>query len=435
MARSVTLSADGLIAFLGDGTLGLKIIDVSDSLNPAVISAIAVGGSVYDIALSDDENYAYIAHLDGLSRVDISDPFNPIIVTTILTPGDAQSIALSSDNKRAYVGDGYKGFHVIDISQPAALTVLNSLDTDGQIYSIALSSDNSTLYVADGNFGLKIFNVEDTNNLYLIASVTNIGFVRSVEISNDGFTAYLATSLYGALGTQIVNISNPFKPKLLKTGLIFNYDKAFLEGEGQGRYVIPSPDQAKVYLISDYGLKVFTLGYVNPLVVGDALLKTPIYLSHDTSAVVDSFEFVTNIIIDIFGGTVDSPTASISISIVDDTDGDGILNSDDSDDDNDGVTDENDLFPLDSTETIDSDSDGIGNNADTDDDGDGLLDEVEASYGTNPLLSDTDGDGYSDLDEVNSNSDPLDANSIPRKGLPIWLLKAAKDKMEQDTTN
>ena len=70
-----------------------------------------------------------------------------------------------------------------------------------------------------------------------------------------------------------------------------------------------------------------------------------------------------------------------------------------------------------------------------DTDGDGLLDGVEASYGTNPLLADTDGDGYSDLDELNSNSDPLDANSIPSKGLPIWLLKAAKDKMEQDATN
>ena len=70
-----------------------------------------------------------------------------------------------------------------------------------------------------------------------------------------------------------------------------------------------------------------------------------------------------------------------------------------------------------------------------DTDGDGLLDGLEASNGTNPLLSDTDGDGYSDLDEVNSNTDPLDANSIPGKGLPIWLIKAAKDKMEQDATN
>ena len=70
-----------------------------------------------------------------------------------------------------------------------------------------------------------------------------------------------------------------------------------------------------------------------------------------------------------------------------------------------------------------------------DTDGDGLLDGLEASYGTNPLISDTDGDGYSDLDEVNSNTDPLSANSVPTRGLPIWLLKAAKDKMEQDATN
>ena len=56
-------------------------------------------------------------------------------------------------------------------------------------------------------------------------------------------------------------------------------------------------------------------------------------------------------------------------------------------------------------------------------------------YFTEPLNSDKDCDGYSDLDEINSNSDPLDANSIPLKGLPIWLLKAAKDKMEQDSTN
>ena len=118
-----------------------------------------------------------------------------------------------------------------------------------------------------------------------------------------------------------------------------------------------------------------------------------------------------------------------------DTDSDGIGNNADSDDDGDGVSDTEDAFPLDSNETKDTDSDDIGNNADTDDDNDGVSDTQESIDGTNPLLADTDGDGYSDLDERNSNTDPLDANSIPRKGLPIWLLKAAKDKIEQDTTN
>jgi hypothetical protein len=92
------------------------------------------------------------------------------------------------------------------------------------------------------------------------------------------------------------------------------------------------------------------------------------------------------------------------------------------DSDNDSFSDEVDAFPLDGSEWLDTDADGIGNNA-------------EAIDGTNPLVADTDGDGYSDLDEVNSNSDPLDANSIPSKGLPIWLLKAAKGKMEQDAAN
>ena len=133
LTRSVQLSKDGRTAFVADGTLGLKVVKVSDSLNPVVVSSIAVGESVYDIALSADGNYAYVAHLSGLSRVDISDPVNPTIITTLLTPGDAQSIALSANNERAYVGDGFKGFHTIDISQPSTLTVLSSIDTDGEV--------------------------------------------------------------------------------------------------------------------------------------------------------------------------------------------------------------------------------------------------------------------------------------------------------------
>jgi CxxC motif-containing protein (DUF1111 family)/predicted lipoprotein with Yx(FWY)xxD motif len=79
--------------------------------------------------------------------------------------------------------------------------------------------------------------------------------------------------------------------------------------------------------------------------------------------------------------------------------------------DEDGVIDEDDAFPSDPTETIDTDGDGIGNNADTDDDNDGVSDVVEIASG----------------------SDPLDANSVPEAltliafddvdgdGVPSWL--------------
>lgn len=44
----------------------------------------------------------------------------------------------------------------------------------------------------------------------------------------------------------------------------------------------------------------------------------------------------------------------------------------------------------------DTDGDRLGNSADTDDDNDGLSDTEEAKIGTNPLLADTDADGISD---------------------------------------
>ena len=81
-----------------------------------------------------------------------------------------------------------------------------------------------------------------------------------------------------------------------------------------------------------------------------------------------------------------------------DSDGDGIGDNADTDDDNDGVADADDAFPLDPSEWVDEDGDGIGDNADTfidnpnaDTDGDGI------TNGTDP---DDDNDGVLDVDDL-----------------------------------
>ncbi len=83
-----------------------------------------------------------------------------------------------------------------------------------------------------------------------------------------------------------------------------------------------------------------------------------------------------------------------------DTDGDGAADegglAPDGDDDNDGVDDGNDAFPLDSTESSDADQDGTGDVADTDDDNDDVAD-VDDAFPFNALEStDTDMDGTGD---------------------------------------
>jgi hypothetical protein len=102
-----------------------------------------------------------------------------------------------------------------------------------------------------------------------------------------------------------------------------------------------------------------------------------------------------------------------------DTDGDGIDNSVDPDDDNDTYADSIDAFPLDDAEWLDTDSDGTGNNADTDDDNDNVIDSQDEF----PLLStewaDADSDGTGDNADTDDDNDnvsdsqdvfPLDAS-------------------------
>ena len=117
-----------------------------------------------------------------------------------------------------------------------------------------------------------------------------------------------------------------------------------------------------------------------------------------------------------------------SVVYLQDTDNDGISNSEDTDDDNDGVLDVDDAFPLNPNESVDTDHDGVGNNADKDDDNDGISDALEIVNGLNPLNpsdagQDNDGDGVSNADEIEAGSDPLDADDTkkPKRFVPIMM--------------
>ncbi|MFQ5590761.1 MAG: thrombospondin type 3 repeat-containing protein [Phycisphaerae bacterium] len=109
-----------------------------------------------------------------------------------------------------------------------------------------------------------------------------------------------------------------------------------------------------------------------------------------------------------------------------DADGDGTGDNADPDDDNDNVPDDEDAFPFDPDESLDTDGDGVGNKSDEDDDGDGVADDVDAFPLDPEENADSDGDGVGDVadafpqnpgetldsdhDGVGDNSDPDDDN-------------------------
>ena len=94
----------------------------------------------------------------------------------------------------------------------------------------------------------------------------------------------------------------------------------------------------------------------------------------------------------------------VRISELDDNDGDGIPDSIDADDDNDGVDDINDAFPFDNSESSDNDGDRIGDNTDTDDDNDGVNDLLDVFPLDNTESNDADADGIGDNADTEFNS-------------------------------
>jgi len=109
-----------------------------------------------------------------------------------------------------------------------------------------------------------------------------------------------------------------------------------------------------------------------------------------------------------------------------DRDQDGIPDADDAfpddptewiDTDGDGTGDNTDPFPNDPAEWSDRDLDGIGDNEDTDDDADGIEDDEEGVYGadcalSDPTRADTDGDGLLD-----------GADPYPRDPFPEFMVR------------
>ena len=143
----------------------------------------------------------------------------------------------------------------------------------------------------------------------------------------------------------------------------------------------------------------------------DTRLHAYIHLRFDsTDDFYTGYEFFPGDVVDLGGGRyrltmnaqLDNGFSFLNsrISLFEISDGALNLTYFDQDTDGDNAADFFDAFPDDGSEFSDFDGDGVGNNADTDDDNDGLTDDEELSLGLDPLNPDTDGDGIDDASDV-----------------------------------
>ena len=180
---------------------GLKVVDITDPLNPSVLSSYSQGGM--DFVVDNNQGYLCMG-ANYVHLFDVTDPANLIYINSISTEGPARHSA--AENGKIYVAEDYQGVSITDVSDLNNPQLLGRFDTWGR--STDVITDGNYLYIANGNDGLRILDITDPENPAPIGLVNvngNLGYLDKFD--NE---IYSCENTYKKL--NIIDVSNPSLP-------------------------------------------------------------------------------------------------------------------------------------------------------------------------------------------------------------------------------
>jgi hypothetical protein len=405
------VSVQSNLAYIADGSHGLKILNVSDPFNVELIGAFPTLGSARGVEVNG--NYAYVSDAEkGFFVINVSNPTNPVLEGLVQT----NSFNAVLDGSHAYVAGGTDGLFVIDISSPANPSIVGSYDSP-YITVNDLAVVGSKVYMAmDGKFGrLNISNPASPSSYYAVSLADNAGSSVGEAIRYDGTQFYITLqnfgySIFNLSMNRIARYENASEANDIDVFDGFTY----LADGTDGLRIVDSTvlNDLKAYArySSIYAKGVtYSEGYTYVAGLSSGFHVFVAGKDADADGLYDKWEM------DNF--------QSLSETAESDFDNDGIINwgeylasLDPTDDDQDSDT---LIDGLDEVQSYNTDPR-------TDDtDGDTLTDHFEVTtngtdnlYLTNPLLADTDDDGMTDYEELFVfHTDPLngdeDGDNLP----------------------
>ncbi|MDC1250216.1 gliding motility-associated C-terminal domain-containing protein, partial [Flavobacteriaceae bacterium] len=404
---------------------GTSMQNISSSSSISIDEEVAIGTVAGTLTATDSDTTSFTFSLaagDGTN--DRNNSSFTISGTQLLVGGNIDYETTPTLNIYVQASDGTNTF-------AKALTVnVNDVNELPVISSTSIASDNSTVSVI---FSESVFGgtsqatttlAADDFNLSLAGGSATLSSTTPSSITVNGSTVQLGLSLTGTPnGNEVITVAP-----------IAN---AIFDVQGATASSTQSNNTVNLKADSDGD------GITDPL---DQCANTPNGESIDANGCAESQKDPDN---DGITGANDNCPTTANTDQLDadgdgvgdicdnckdtansnqlDTDGDGLGNACDDDDDNDGIADADDAFPLDASESLDSDGDGIGDEQDPDADNDGVADEDDNCIrvantdqadmdndGIGDVCdSDADGDGYSNNSEAECASNSLSASSTP----------------------
>ncbi|MBI3414804.1 MAG: hypothetical protein HY043_05695 [Verrucomicrobia bacterium] len=370
----------------------LQRVGSAQSGGPISFKQIVANGSGLGIAAvgvnrgTDDTHH--------INLYDLSNPTNTTqFITTLPTPGVARAVSLY--NGLAYVADSDSGMQVINYLAydskgiPPTITLTNSFPMTSSTNGVAeeahfarttatVTDDvqvrNVEFYIdgvkvaTDGNFPFEYRFVTPR----LSATVTNFT-VRAKATDTGGNFTWSET-------IEVVLSPDVTSPKLMQT-FPTNYAVINVTNSVNALFAYFSEpiDQAT---LNSTNLYVLTPGPDNRLGTADDLVLPSGIISFRDTLNVGVITFPNRLPLGLYRLVVGSGVRDLIGNLI--------------------------AAPGNSTFAV------LNGGPDEDDDNDDLSNGDELSHGTNPLVADTDGDGWIDSIEVNDGTDPWDASSKPR---------------------
>ncbi len=215
-----------------------------------------------------ENNLAYVADwFSGMHIYDISRPSIPVLLSSFHTPGSPKGVIVRDGV--AFVPDDDHGLQIIDVTNPQAPKLISHLQTSGLGYTPKLQGD--LLYLSSHRGGFQIIDVSDVTKPRQISEYDTDGQAWSLEIKGD--MLYVADN---EPGLMIFDVSDPETPKPIgqfspggaAEEVLIHDNIAFVAFFEHGLYILDISDPAQPKVISHSQIPGNTRGLE---LVGDTL--------------------------------------------------------------------------------------------------------------------------------------------------------------------
>ncbi len=268
--ESLFVKVNGNLAFLADGTAGLRIIDISNLSNPVTLGSYTTTDVIDGVDVQG--NYAYVAAGSaGLQILDISNPSNPVEVGSFDTSG-YYAVRVAVQGNYAYIAFDMAGLCIIDISNPSSPYLVSAIPTSGDVLRIAVSGNYAYAieYVTTtvGWFiyyysNLWIVDIRNPSQPQIVGGFTYGGLGPYLSLNGvdvKGNYAYLLLHIYDTGELEIVDITQPTNPVEISGttipgnphGISVRGDFAYLASEGSGLQVVNVANPYSPYVMGSY---------------------------------------------------------------------------------------------------------------------------------------------------------------------------------------